>query len=243
VAKIRKEKEVAYRALCLTALVMRGKLEHGLKAPDVPNKEDVKKGFVRLTDWLSSEKLTSWLSKKEAASLAKSPGSWTQQDVIDAGWRLEALGVLLWSLSTASSIPPYDTQFDGDETMAHVLGKPAKFFLQEVRLREYEQVAKARDTAEHWHWRSRTTTIQKQGVQPPYGLTFPQIIKISADDGFKDGLNPAPIKDDFPAFGKSYAELTDEEYSIVTSIASERHFALNWLCKESRDWDKTSTDT
>jgi hypothetical protein len=39
---------------------------------------------------------------------------------------------------------------------------------------------------------------------------------------------PTPIGDDFPAFGKAYRDLTNEEYSQATSIAVEGHGAL-WL--------------
>ena len=53
------------------------------------------------------------------------------------------------------------------------------------------------------------------------------------------------IRDDFAVKGKSYAELSPEEWSEVQSISIERHRALNWLCGYSphNDWDTTPTDT
>ncbi len=48
---------------------------------------------------------------------------------------------------------------------------------------------------------------------------------------------------DFPAFGKPYALISDEEWQIATSIAQERHAAFNWLCGYSDDWDQVPTDT
>ena len=49
----------------------------------------------------------------------------------------------------------------------------------------------------------------------------------------------------FLAFGKAYRDLGPEEYAIATSIARERHFALNWLCGHApgNRWDETPTDT
>ena len=48
---------------------------------------------------------------------------------------------------------------------------------------------------------------------------------------------------DFPAFGKAYRNLSEDEYEQATSIAMERHLALNWLCGYDSDWDETPTDT
>ena len=40
-------------------------------------------------------------------------------------------------------------------------------------------------------------------------------------------------------------DLTEEEWREVTSIAAERHFALNWLCgyAPGNRWDATPTET
>ena len=50
---------------------------------------------------------------------------------------------------------------------------------------------------------------------------------------------------DFPAFGKPYHRATSDEYSILTSIAMERHRAFNWLCgmAPGNRWHETPTDT
>src|SRR5579871_4960160 len=49
---------------------------------------------------------------------------------------------------------------------------------------------------------------------------------------------------DFPAFGNPYWDISEEEYSIATSIAVERHQALNWICGRAPNnrWDETPTD-
>jgi hypothetical protein len=69
------------------------------------------------------------------------------------------------------------------------------------------------------------------------------IVRDAATHAYEQGDIGEPIGADFPLFGKAYREMTDDEYSRATSIAMERHFALNWLCGYSDDWDETPTDT
>lgn len=73
--------------------------------------------------------------------------------------------------------------------------------------------------------------------------SWPQQDIADADGALEAGDAPEVIGTDFPAFGKAYVELDADEYAVTTSIAQERHFALNRLCGYSRDWDKTPTDT
>jgi hypothetical protein len=108
---------------------------------------------------------------------------------------------------------------------------------------------KAREIAELWHWRSRTSQLIQQGrlsytqKTPQISKTLEEIIKLSVDEGFKNNDIPKPLGNDFPVFGKAYRDLNEQEFSIATSIAMERHFALNWVSGYSEDWDETPTDT
>jgi hypothetical protein len=116
--------------------------------------------------------------------------------------------------------------------------------VQQPPLRPRKEIEAMRDLAQLWHWRARTTQLQQRGdVEPPADLTFEEIISMTANGALEAGDIPRVIGDDFPAFGKAYAELDSEELAIATSIAQERHFGLNWLCGYSRDWDETPTDT
>ena len=77
------------------------------------------------------------------------------------------------------------------------------------------------------------------------GLTIDKVLQISSARAAQNGAFPAPIGDDFPAFGKPYRELTNEEFSIATSVATERHRALNWVSGRAprNSWAETPTDT
>lgn len=125
--------------------------------------------------------------------------------------------------------------------------EPVKILLQKAKLRPRESIEKQRDLAELWHWRSRTRQLIDSGqtFTLPNDLTIDKIIEITSAKASKDGVIPPPIKNDFPAFGKAYRDLTNEEYSLASSIAMERHRAFNWLCgfAPRNLWAETPTDT
>jgi imidazolonepropionase-like amidohydrolase len=51
------------------------------------------------------------------------------------------------------------------------------------------------------------------------------------------------IGGDFPAFGKAYGSLSEEEWSATHQIALSRLRALNWLCGFGADWDTVPLET
>ena len=75
--------------------------------------------------------------------------------------------------------------------------------------------------------------------------SYDDIVRHVARNAARQGTIPTCIEDDFPARGKAYRALSKEEWSEVTSIAVERHYALNWLCGHATEnkWDETPTDT
>jgi hypothetical protein len=167
-----------------------------------------------------------------------------RQSIVNVFWMMESLECLLWALGYLPCLPPYDVQADGDHLQLVPEGQGAES-LDKATLRERDSLEHARALAELWHWRSRTRQLQERRVFPPRGMTFEDIIKITAHRAAEKGDIPAVISDDFPAFGRPYREITAEQYSEATSIAMERHKALNWLCGYAprNRWDKTPTDT
>ena len=95
------------------------------------------------------------------------------------------------------------------------------------------------------------------GVGPPRNISSTQIHLSNAKDApipdDASGSDPfalanqeghfEPIDDDSPAFGKTYRDLTDDEWSTMHSIATERLYALNWLCGYAANWDDVRCDT
>lgn len=156
--------------------------------------------------------------------------------VIDAVWRGEALGTLLWALQLAE-LPPYDRPFASAEVAAVDPG--------EGDLRDRDEIALERETARLWHWRARTAELQEAGALelPERYATFDQLIAATAMRGHGQGLLPEPMRGDFRAFGKVYRHLSPEQRSAAHSIALERHHALNWLAGEGSSWDDVPLDT
>ena len=198
-----------------------------------------------LKQWMESQNFYDYLSPGEKELFEKEPGSWEMQELANVSWRIEALGVLLWALELTDKIPGYDKQFNIESFIDKLpFMESIEKFKETVKMRSKKEIEKARDIAQLWHWRARTTRImQDEEAETPKGYTYDGIIKMTAENAFDENKLPEPIDGDFPAFEKPYRDLTDEEFSIASSIALERHFALNWLSGLSENWDDTPTDT
>src|SRR5579884_866804 len=70
--------------------------------------------------------------------------------VVDAVWRGEALGTLLWALQLVE-LPPYARPFDAQAVVAVEPDGGA--------LRDEEEILLERDSARLWHWRARTSGL------------------------------------------------------------------------------------
>jgi hypothetical protein len=156
--------------------------------------------------------------------------------VVDAVWRGEALGTLLWSLHLLE-LPPYDRPFDTDEVV--------RANAAAGELRDPDELELERDSARLWHWRARTTELQQSGVLqlPARYSSFDQLIAATAMRGHDEGLLPVPIRGDFRAYDKVYRHLSAEQHAEAHSIAAERHHALNWLAGEGTSWNDVPLDT
>jgi hypothetical protein len=170
------------------------------------------------------------------AALERLPDEGATAAVVDAVWRGEALGTLLWALQLAE-LPPYDHPF---ETAAVVETE-----LEGAELREAEEVGLERESARLWHWRARTTELQAAGKLelPARYASFDQLIAATAMRGYEQGVLPPPMRGDFRAYGKVYRHLEPDQHAEALSIALERHHALNWLCGEGSSWDDVPLDT
>ena len=170
------------------------------------------------------------------AALARLPEAQDDPAVVDAVWRGEALGALLWSLQLVE-LPPYDRPFDPDEV--------AELDPEGGELRDGEEIELERESARLWHWRARTTGLQAGGGVdlPERYATFDQLIAATAMRGYEQGLLPPPMRGDFRAYGKVYRHLDPAQHAEAHSIGLERHHALNWVCGEGATWDDVPLDT
>ena len=169
-------------------------------------------------------------------ALERVPDQPTGPAVVDAVWRGEAFGTLLWALQLAE-LPAYDHPFDPEAVVAL---DPAT-----GTMREAEDIELERDSARLWLWRARTTELQASGELelPVRFATFDQLIAATAMRGYEQGVLPSPMRGDFRAYGKVYRHLTPGQHLEAHSIAVERYHALNWLCGEGTSWDDVPLDT
>ena len=170
------------------------------------------------------------------AALGRLPHEGREPAVVDAVWRGEALGTLLWALQL-TELPSYDHPFSARELVAIDPGKGS--------LRDDEEIELECESARLWHWRARTGELQAVGgiELPPRFASFDQLIAATAMRGYEQGLLPAPMRGDFRAYGKVYRHLSPPQRSEAHSIAVERHHALNWLTGEGKTWDDVPLDT
>jgi hypothetical protein len=168
------------------------------------------------------------------AALARLPDD--DPAIVDAVWRGEALGTLLWALQLLE-LPAYDQPFAAEQVAA--------VELDDADLRDGEEIELERDSARLWHWRARTTSLQAAGALelPERYASFDQLIAATAMRGYEQGVLPAPMRGDFRAYGKVYRQLAPEQHAEAHSIAVERHHALNWLCGAGATWDDVPLDT
>jgi hypothetical protein len=176
-------------------------------------------------------------SPRELVLLQHDPSAWDEQDAVDAVWRGEALGTLAWALSLLDELPPYDEPFDH-------LAIARGLDLQAAQVRPAEELDDARETARLWHWRARTALLQRDpSIElPERWSSFDQLVAAAAMRGYEEGLLPAPLRGDFPAFGKIYRQLDDGQRALALSVAAERHYALEWLAGDDA-WDDVAPDT
>jgi hypothetical protein len=182
----------------------------------------------------------------ELAFLETRPERLTHRDLMDASWRAESLAVMQWALGRLDTLPPWDTQVDGDRILALVRGGAAASAV--AALRPHAEIEALQREALLWHWRSRTRQLEQDGTPLPEQLpvkSYEEIVRITLDAALEDGVSIPVRDDDFKAMGKAFRYLTEDEWSSVRSIIMERHLALNWLLGYAPDnrWDETPTHT
>lgn len=181
--------------------------------------------------------------KHDYSAIKLSPNEEPTQAQIDASWGAESAGMLMWAVQLTSSIPPYDEEI----SPAPMVNLPNAPNVHKAVLRSNADLGRARDDAELWHWRARTTQGLQSGQIPRTigNITIDEVISTTAHLAYNAGDIPRPIDNDFPAFGKAFKDLAPDEFQEMMSISMERHKAFNWLCGYSTGnrWDETPTDT
>jgi Domain of unknown function (DUF4272) len=168
------------------------------------------------------------LTPKERAFAERRWPNISEWDVVQFSWRIEAYKVLLWALRIVDELGPF-----------HLLADPKLVTLKaaeiraSARMRAEVQIARAREEAELWHWRSRTRELFADDHA---------LVEGTARAAHERGYLVELVAGDFAVAGAPYRELSVSDWATVRSLTQERHHALNWLC-DPGPWDDVRTDT
>ena len=229
---------VAVRVLCLATVGALAELAIDLDQPDA-DVAAVDAMRAELLAWAESEGLAELFGSAELPLVERHPSTWEPQEIVNATWAHEATGTLLWALWEHAELPGFDCEFQ-DAAAPVPLLVPTVRFVRRAVLRPEPDIDHARAAAELWHWRARRT---RRALESGRRADLDSVVRDVAEHAYEHGQIEEPIDGDFPAFGKAFRDLTDDEYERASSIALERHFALNWLCGFSDAWDGTPTST
>lgn len=172
---------------------------------------------------------------------------------LDASWpvalvRIEHFQVMAWALGHLDALPAYDQLADIQLLDIPALKEPAH--LPFAVLRPANEIEHEGKIAELWYWRAQVHPAVLAGESiPPSAeankrgqITYADEVRRRAETGAVTGILPPAINGDFPAFGKSYRDLTEQEYRQVSTVAYHRHYSFTWLrgLAPMNDWDHTA---
>ncbi|HEU0115564.1 MAG TPA: DUF4272 domain-containing protein [Thermomicrobiales bacterium] len=222
---------VARRATLIAALLRRTALEVGLTAGD-PEAERFDLGA-----WTASEGLPALATPEEAATFTAPLGALDALDVEEATWEAEALIALAWALGLIEAMPPYDdiaNPLPALDAMPVPWDSLAKF-ARSATLRPVEALATERERAELWRWRA----LVEMGKRISSGAERRDMQNAARDlarETAEAGLIDRLVDDDFPAGGRAYHRISDDDLDDLAEVARQRLRALNWCCGFGDSW-------
>ena len=207
----------------------------------------------RLAD-LRKYGLWSYATNSERELLETPPLELGLESAQDAFYSSNAQAVFAWCLGMIDGLPPFDTAITdedapySEELVDHTpFPHQFEYVADNCKRRLEQQIEWGRTEAELWHWRSRTLEFQRSkpvARSPKRSAFFQERIQQATKSCVADGMFVA-IDGDFPAFGKPYSHLDDDEWRKIRTITEQRHKALNWVCglAPENNYDETPTDT
>ena|SRR5690242_2579437 len=224
---------VARRAALIGAVLRRITLDLGLSETD-----DLMADRFDIGAWTAAEGLPALATEQEAEILSSPLGVLDPLTIDDASWTSEGLVALAWSLGLIDAMPPYDALADASVALAAM---PAPWdsiaqFARTAKLRPDEDLARERERAEVWHWRSEAEFQSRESTRAERNE-----IQAAAREVAREAHQASligPLEDhDFAAGGRPFHQLSEDELIEMGEIAFQRLRALNWTCGFGRAWD------
>jgi len=225
--------QVARRALVLAAVCGRALLEQ--EDRNDPGVEDTRQ---RLLAWIQAMGLEDDCEPDEMKLLQHPLGTPPKQDVINATWRLEGLGVLAWALNRFA-LPAYDQMVDPGKLLPSVAvlsDELAKVLLAEPALRPETELQAYETEILGIHWRLRDFTLR------PTAMDFRHFAE-NAWFGKMPLENVRLVEGDLALREFAIAKAPRDLFSGCMSAAQERHRAINWLRGYDEVYSQVDTST
>ncbi|TWT29415.1 DUF4272 domain-containing protein [Blastopirellula retiformator] len=224
---------VARRALALTAVAARATLE--MDAPQLDEPEELR---ARLLEWVAALEIDDEFEPDEWKVLQRPVGNLEPQDHLNAMWRVEGLTVLAWALGRFD-LPPDDelvVPMELYQSLGFLDADLGRAVLAAPELRSAEELEEMQIHLMMLNWRVRDFRLR------PEPMDF---VAFSKDCWFGqfDVSRFRLIDNDLAIGDAAIADAESERFSIVQSLALERHLAINWLMGSSEKYSETDTST
>jgi hypothetical protein len=230
-------KRVARRAVALMGLVARAVIEREVKLGRVT--VDQANGMHgKLLGWLAAVGVETEFEPAEEAVVSAPPGGLAEQDLVDALWRVEGLAVLGWALGRLD-LPRYDELVDIDvvwDGMAFMQVPEVKALLARQVVRPRGELETVRQQLLGYHWRLREF---RQAAKAMDFRAFAKDCRFGSFDVTPFEL----IDDELAVCGRRIDAAPAEVLDTCSSIAAERHRAINWLCWGPEAYSETDVST
>lgn len=229
---------IARRTALLAALVRRGEVEFNLSRTSgegvASDASAAQARAAAISDWVQAEVNVADDLPTEFELLLLPAGEWREVDVVEAGWKTEAIGALLWAIGALDDMGSYDRQLSQDALLdaSGVLESPWELPSRAV-LRDRSELARGRDVAEIWHVRSLVEEAMRRDEPPAGGQTFEAIIEELVAEAALLGAIDEAAEGDLPFLARPYPEITGDALLLAQSIAYERYMALFWVCGDA----------
>lgn len=222
---------VRRRAWALSCVIYRSFLE---KYDDL---SEAATGQSRILNWVDVINLQDEFEPDEWGLIESDIGTITEQAVINGTWRSEGLAVLAWALG-AFELPPHDQMSNPKEATDSIffLADDALAKADQLQLRPSEELEKFCAVQLSLHWRLRDFSIRSEAMN---FREFPETAWFGPID-----LSGVPFaEDDLAINGQPIAKAPPEEVQLCSSIAMERHKAINWLNGWHEIYSEVDTST
>lgn len=215
--------EVSMRALALCVFWYRSSYERRAFEDPLANRGEMQDDIDDMAVFSKETGLDDWLSPVEASLFGKPIGKWHAVDIKECSWRIENLVMLFWALYWIDDLPPVHQDSRSDD-----IGLSEK--LDEGI--DASRSAKLRPQAELEQMNSYLESIRLRLRTPDDFEGIPWLA--GKAEGFGGG---APIDGDLPLDGRPVREASAQLRTTTTSIAMERHKALQWVLNYEVDLD------